>query len=109
MTDEEKRIAIAKACGWIQYEDGWWNGQFNTVGQRRKSPPDYLNDLNAMHEAEEHLFATESKEAKSYSWQLEKIIERDWETGTPDRNWVCLYSGKAHQRAEAFLRTLNLW
>ena len=55
MTPEAQRIAIAEACGW-SYEknetyapDGafWWS----------KNPefPDYLNDLNAMHEAENTL------------------------------------------------------
>lgn len=52
MTDEQMRIAIAEACGWklIQRLQSGWHGW------REQGPlqelPDYLNDLNAMHEAE---------------------------------------------------------
>ena len=109
MTPEAQRIAIAEACGWklcrddnktwrtpqqagrnkelLGKEDGPWN--FESAG-----PPDYLNDLNAMHEAEKV-----------------KIIGTEYESD------YCMYLyenahqcfATAPQRAEAFLRTLNLW
>ena len=64
--------------------------------------PDYLNDLNAMHEAEKVLFA------QGWEWQVRYY------------NRLCAMSGctnsaiktltlTAAQRAEAFLKTLYLW
>lgn len=53
MTPEKQRIAIAEVCGWKWTEDGW----HDTVRKRAvkmiagHNLPDYLNDLNAMHEA----------------------------------------------------------
>ena len=63
--------------------------------------PDYLNDLNAMHEAE-LVFIGEDKSPNyfDYRQQLYRVC--------------CLSSelavrATAAQRSEAFLRTLNLW
>jgi hypothetical protein len=58
--------------------------------------PDYLNDLNAMHEAENIL--------SSEKWQRRDYIDYLSE----DDQWLHVHSTAA-QRAEAFLRTLNLW
>lgn len=100
MTTESQRIAIAEACGW-SYEknetyapDGafWWS----------KNPefPDYLNDLNAMHEAEKTLNPIQAAEyariLTSIAWQSEQPV-------------FAPMAAKADQRAEAFLKTLNLW
>jgi hypothetical protein len=83
MTPEAQRIAIAEACGLT----GW---------QEARALPNYLNDLNAMHEAEKYL-TNEAFEV--YIGKLRKMfIARD--------NAHC---ATAAQRAEAFLRTLNLW
>jgi len=58
MTPEKKRIAIAKACGWRtttysgDKEEVWeLAGASFTRNRTTKELPDYLNDLNAMHEA----------------------------------------------------------
>ena len=62
MTPEAQRIAIAKACGWQDFyteanefrgtPPGTWAYSNRTVYQDGSAPvPDYLNDLNAMHEA----------------------------------------------------------
>ena len=100
MKPEEQRIAIAKTCGW-QFIPEYHHGEdqppeFTTVTPDGKHLcgyyPDYLNDLNAMHEAE-------------------KILTNDQRDDYFDRLlWVGppLFSTAA-QRAEAFLRTLNLW
>lgn len=63
-------------------------------------PPDYLNDLNAMHEAEEKL--TDSQTQK-YIDELVNV------TNVGYRNYYAVYHATAAQRAEAFLRTLNLY
>jgi hypothetical protein len=95
MSPEAQRIAIAEACGWT-----WKNG----VGELRYGEskdfcdvsriPDYLNDLNAMHEAEKLLYLKH--------WYL---YETNLEMVAPFRT----SRATATQRAEAFLRTLSLW
>ena len=119
MTEKAQIIAIAEACGWkwiqtnfeaksgligtdsshsgnIPYQGTSYpsNRHLPTYG---KAIPDYLNDLNAMHEAE-------------------KVLDDVTQRGD---YWDCLFSltggefemchSTALQRAEAFLRTLNLW
>ena len=122
MTPEQQRIAIAEACGWkyeprklhlsgIPIEDSFpW---IKPDGSRAfpQEIPNYPNDLNAMHEAEKTLtdeqyddfvsYLLPEDERKHYkSWGLEGI------GGFAPRH---LISPTAAQRAEAFLRTLNLW
>jgi hypothetical protein len=97
MTQEEQRIAIAEACGWkTGYRDpeAW------------HPLPDYLNDLNAMHEAERLL--DEDDQWLEYMLNLQRVLERN-----PDRGkWVVCQDNMhatAAQRAEAFLRTIGEW
>jgi len=58
--------------------------------------PNYLNDLNAMHEAENVLT---SEQVTSYVYSLESMNER----------WSTPAFATASQRAEAFLRTIGKW
>ena len=107
MKPEQQRIAIAKACGWTQYK--WRCGQHSystwvepgetyKIGDRQIfNVPGYLNDLNAMHEAEKVLFDKLYWAACDYEQCLQKITS----------SWA--WHATAAQRAEAFLRTLNLW
>ena len=112
MTDEEKRIAIAEACGWEEVELRTFHPGVGSYLEGEGPPmgfdpnenegfytevPDFLNDLNAMHEAEKALEA-----AEDYRGHLSTIYAR--ETGRWD-----LERATAAQRAEAFGRTLNLW
>lgn len=119
MNPEAQRIAIAEACGFK-----WWPSLFNkeqkilalteedshqvSLGQWVwEMTPDYLNDLNAMHEAENFL-----TEAQRYTFY--RILGNDISfhrlVSVNVRTQPCLViSAKAFQRAEAFLRTLNLW
>jgi hypothetical protein len=103
MTPEAQRIAIAKACGWknLQEEQYYWmgtppDGSDLRVTYKRHTLLDYLNDLNAMHEAEKVL-------PDLYAYQLELI--RVCEKADGRSAW----RATAAQRAEAFLRTLGLW
>lgn len=105
MTPEQQRIAIAKACG---YRDGelkpFWLappiGQpFIACGINQL--PDYLNDLNAMHEAEKVLMTEPNLMNKYQNYELSKFVS------SVNSNWLC--RATSAQRAEAFLRTLNLW
>ena len=106
MTPEQQRIAIAEACGWTAEQDS--NGYWKAVKQKDAAVelwlseknvwsvgiPDYLNDLNAMHEAEKVL---------DYN-QL-----RDMEDSVSFQFGVYTFHATASQRAEAFLRTIGKW
>jgi len=102
MTSEAQRIAIAEACGWHIIEGepptglnkNWTHSDFCFI-------PDYLNDLNAMHEAEKLL-----KSEQHFTFQVE--LARVINTTTYPLNFALLHA-TATQRAEAFLRTLNLY
>lgn len=98
MKPEAQRIAIAEACGWQQ--DGprgnrWIapDGHIHEIWGSGLACPDYLNDLNAMHEAEKMLTDDQKHE-------FEERLSHEFYFPTMTT---------AAQRAEAFLRTLNLW
>lgn len=98
MKAEDQRIAIAEACGW-----GWdpryklWHGPSMSEGN---TLPDYLRDLNAMHEAEKVL--TEEQRQEFLGWVCTQA-----EFSTPEEYHWFLAHATAAQRAEAFLRTLG--
>lgn len=100
MKPEEQRIVIAKVCGWIfkPQEFGWSFTKLDPKSywlkyrEGSEEPfPDYLNDLNAMHEAEKFVKNVWGKYVKT----LNSFTDPACATAT--------------QRAEAFLRTLNLY
>ena len=117
MSPEKQRIAIAKACGYTnvhsfnRHQEGSYHKDGAIVGDKdgltKRYIPDYLGDLNALAKAEKVL-----------------TIEQRWEYVTRLRSSSLMalrFAGDsalddfdfchatAAQRAEAFLRTLNLW
>jgi hypothetical protein len=86
------------------------------AGDERKFLPNYHGDLNAMHEAEKALEDLEENGrlmATYATWKLPSVCdvyrkghERSV-AGSTTAYW--LLHATAAQRAEAFLRTLNLW
>lgn len=92
MTPEQQRIAIAEAC---KLHPGDRSG----VGL-----PDYLNDLNAMHEAEKVL---SEKRIRSYAFILAQVLETS-PTVDLDDQFLNIHATAA-QRAEALLRTIGKW
>ncbi|MDB4403257.1 hypothetical protein N9204_00315 [bacterium] len=115
MSKESQRIAIAEACGWkgpkhpdtAQFVRGWirpdvW--MINPAGHIGfiYDCPDYLHDLNAMHEAEKTLSFPEQV---SYAEHLSLICTKGM---TPASTRIA-YFATAPQRAEAFLRTIGKW
>jgi len=66
--------------------------------------PNYLNSLDAMHEAEKHLYPNQ---AHDYDRELTVILSDNGRS--PISQDYLNYRATAAQRAEAFLRTLNLW
>ncbi len=95
MTDQEINIKIAEACGMTVRFDGSWFRNSNQGCEDGSVVPSYCSDLNAMHEAER---------AKGLHTTELSIIYKTW----LDR-LSCPHFATARQRAEAFLRTLNLW
>lgn len=92
MNPEQQRIAIAEACGWEPIPEGHFHPD-NPIGQ---TMPDYLNDLNAMHEAEKVLT---NEQLEVYCNILHK----------PNHGVYWAIHATASQRAEAFLRTIGKW
>ena len=116
MSDEQINIAIAEACGYEWVSNGWGcrflgSPTERSCGSDTQSPlcedayssvPNYCNDLNAMHEAENvlprQLYHVDYWQ-KGYGRFQTLLAEL---TITP-------YSATAAQRAEAFLKTLGKW
>jgi len=103
MNPESQRIAIAEARGFLRSErDGFWYWPhgFPTASSRPYAElfefPDYLNDLNAMHEAEKVLDYYQQSEFVS---RLSSKVSHGFN--------FC--HATASQRAEAFLRTIGKW
>jgi hypothetical protein len=120
MTEKQQRIAIAEACGWtnICLQPLWVSdiedefppvlcgthpskGRPEGIPKRFGPLPDYLNDLNAMHEAEKML--------------RKPMKGSDTDTIIGDRmhKYAELigyaFDATAAQRAEAFLKTIVKW
>lgn len=127
MKPEEQRIAIAEACGWTLHQrDGveyCWSEELNknlpSNDDGMRKCPDYLNDLNAMHEAEKTL---SHEETYRYGDALAAVVRKpeieamkrigmDEDDEFPFNGWG--YFEVSHltaaQRAEAFLRTIGKW
>lgn len=111
MSPEQQRIAIAEACGWtgfnpdnipdcLQYTAKAPSGKWGLI-------PDYLNDLNAMHEAMSVLDYDQADEFDDHLCDICKRANDMEDNPTPWR--FAVTNATAAQRAEAFLRTLNLW
>ena len=117
MTAEKQRIAIAEACGWkLILADCWEkDGRYAGVCGRPDYAqlPDYLNDLNAMHEAEKVLRS--QGQFGEYTFTLAGLNDAAWKHGANFARiaWESMLfrvaQSTAAERAEAFLRTLNLW
>ena len=110
MTNDEKRIAIAEACEWTECRErmdkttdeislsGLHPDNFGT-GNAHQELPDYLNDLNAMHEAEKTL--TEKQLDRYTDLLCDEVSE-----GQPDPNVHELITLTATQKANAFILSI---
>jgi hypothetical protein len=107
MNKEKQRIAIAEACGIVGPFDNRWIKEYEEEGGDvygftgfEKGElvfiPDYLTDLNAMHEAENVLM------------HADLIFEYGMHI-TTDHHYEHLLRATAAERAEAFLRTIGKW
>lgn len=101
MTDQEINYAIAEACGWRK-EDRVWMWTRDGIDCTCPDLWDWVNDLNAMHEAEQSLT----------DWQWKRYAEILYDSvyyGSKGMIYRRAYSATARQRAEAFLRTIGKW
>jgi predicted sulfurtransferase len=104
MNKEKQRIAIAEACGFKCSEYSHELGQLVA-----EFTPDYLNDLNAMHQAMAHL---EPEQVNQFAAELSGIVLENrekywWDLTSNEVGHVA--NATAAQRAEAFLRTIGKW
>lgn len=128
MTPEQQRVAIAEACGWTRSEqhdyDAWadypatqdcrqrfWTNEGRLREQRKL--PDYVNDLNAMHDAVQRL----RQQVNQFQWlhyqkNLFRVVwGRDALSDDRTSNAITwdVIEATAPQRSEAFLRTIGKW
>ena len=108
MTPEQQRIAIAEACGLTNVapmivKNVKHEGDDITVGIWSDDGwvPQYLNDLNAMHEVEKVL--TPEQLVDYCAFRLRAA------TGEGCVTDYKMIRATATQRAEAFLRTIGKW
>ena len=116
MNDRQKKALIAGKCGWTTeapnwaspcHKDGsqfWFKKGYNArvFGQL----PDYLNDLNAMHEAENCL-DEQKGEINAYLHALEMEIPVSGILRRKSKQELQIISATCKQRANAFLRVIN--
>ena len=107
MSPDKQRIAIAEACGYkrlTQHEAVWSHkgSKIYTAGNL----PNYLADLNAMHEAEKVLTY---EQAEEFVEQLYLADQKNNLAENPPPWRFNVASATAAQRAEAFLRTIGKW
>lgn len=117
MSPKAQRIAIAEVLSWHSFRDIGGDGETRLWGMSAKMKatslptelvPDFLTDLNAIHAAEKVLTREQQKRfIVSLIITVGPLARAsspvDWENG-----WYEIHATAA-QRAEAFLRCLNLW
>lgn len=125
MSDDEMRRAIAEACGWkFEPQHGpldlpWrkpdlpaWDNTEGWIG-RAADVPDYLNDFNAMNDAES--LPILSRERERWSMNIREILSAEKGVPEPIHYRACgdehdlvydLLRMTARQRAEAFIATV---
>ena len=104
MTDEQINQLIAEYCKWKPTTDGGicWDANGNAI----IAPPNYANDLNAIHEALQTLISTEQQ-----NQYINNIAEVCWADVSRGNNQVVFnqLTSTARQQAEAFLKTIGKW
>lgn len=123
MSPKAQRIAIGRAerpdlkdlpidwtyTGCDDYTKGWcWVKKVNAYRTECIEVPDYLDDLNAMHEAEK-ILTLESGQYRDYQLHLRQVLIVSGRLVCSVAEEHRFLTANAAQRAEAFLRTLNLW
>ena len=118
MPPEQQRIAIAEACGWewketcerggIKFKSCWDHPDYRFVTEAANLP-DYIHDLNAMHEAEAAKIALDGLYQAQFCHHLFRVLNADNRNPDGGISEFDKINATAAQRAEAFLKTLNLY
>jgi hypothetical protein len=126
MNKEKQRITIAEACGWTEIlrpcDEAYHDLPTDTLGlvmgrvcgirpggihiENAAPLPEYLNDLNAMHEAEKVLTY---EQAEEFVEQLYLADQKNNLAENPPPWRFNVASATSAQRAEAFLKTIGKW
>jgi len=93
------RVVIAQWCGWRQHPSANGANWQSPSGRIDPAPPDYLNDLNAIHEAEKLLTGAQ---CLKYVEELNRAT-KCFEHITP----AIMIFATASQRSESLLRTIG--
>lgn len=116
LTDEEKLIAIVKACGWsdvgrhqprpefMEQPDAPFIRGHAPGSSMWNVPPDYLNDLNAIAEAFDHARTTDRAWYFTLHKKLDGLVAIA--NSREDSDPIATADATARQRADAFLLTL---
>lgn len=105
MTNTQINEAIAKACGWKPDESGRgeWRLKDNKTKWEYDYIPNYIEDLNAMHEAEKIL--NPEQKIAYYHDVLNEVTGR-FTRQSSDFDFLCASS---KQRSISLCCTLGLW
>lgn len=115
MKDEYQWITLAELAGWTKLE--WWSSHGRNVLSgchaihANGEVPDYLNDLNAVHEIEKHLAIEDTGQymrclAIVTNARLGDFAPSSFNT---QLQIAVLVHATAPQRCEAILKALGLW
>lgn len=112
MKPERMRVRIAEYLGW-KVLPPHVVGEFDITGEppvwescRYHQVTDYPNDLNACHEMEKSLNGNGFL-ISMYQQNLEKLTTPEDAPLVEIKNWM--FHATAHQRSEAFCRTVGIW
>lgn len=107
MSPIKQKIAIAEACGW-KYDKIVHAWKHESSKLMFIDCPDYLNSLDAMHEAEKTL---EKEKMEKYCLTLHVLRIEQGVPTHDDGGWrnLGIVHATAAQRAEAFLKTIGKW
>lgn len=98
MSDKELRIKVAELTKWVKWwmdNKNAWTDEYLKERYMLMDMPDYVNDLNAMHEA-----AKSIPENKLHLY-CDLLLELSGE------NYGGAFEATARQKAEAFVLTVN--
>ena len=104
MSPQKQRIAIAEVRGWKPTVDGGicWDAEGNPI----VSPPDYLNDMNAIRDAVISTFSEDEIKRSMFCYELFKVLNRSKDERVSEFD---LIASDAGQWSEAFMRTIGKW
>lgn len=121
MTDKEIRTAIAEACGWKfcpskdnpltgNAEPDVWVDPFGNKFwyDMPTHLPDYLNDLNAMHEAAMCLRENHPLKYVHYTAAITALVAK-FNSDLENRYSISAHDATARQRADAFVQIIEKW